>query len=77
MLKNDFIDGYNYTLHPKPDEYDLSEWKHMVACYHTSKGHIVIDIMNYYNEHTDKNPMYPTILGTEVGMEVQWIPVKT
>ena len=77
MLKNDLINGYNYTLHPKPDDYSLSEWKHMVACYHTSKGHVVKDIKNYYNEHTDKNPMYPTILGTEVGMEVQWIPVKT
>jgi hypothetical protein len=76
MLKNDLINGYNYTLHPKPDDYSLSEWKHMVACYHTSKGHVVKDIKNYYDEHTDKNPMYPTILGTEVGMEVQWIPAK-
>ena len=76
MLKNDLINGYNYTLHPKPDDYSLSEWKHMVACYHTSKGHVVKDIKNYYDEKNKKNPMYPTILGTEVGMEVQWSPAK-
>ena len=64
--------GYLVTYHPKPNNiYTAGDWFHMVKCLHTSKGHIVKDVLSAVEYHDDG----PYPLKSRVkswGVEVIW-----
>ena len=63
--------GYMVTYHPKPDEYEPSEWFHMVSCYHTAKGRIVKSVLAAV-EFYDDGP-YPLKSRPKTwGVEATW-----
>lgn len=72
-LTTTLIDGVNHTFHPKPEEYTLAEWFHMVSCYHTSKGHVVIETLSACT-FKDLGPYPLKNVVDQHGVEVMWYP---
>ena len=68
--------GYYVTTHKKPNEYTLSDWNHMVKCYHTKQGSIIKGTVTYSNPVFDKpsNEHGRKEVSTEFGIEVIWRP---
>lgn len=64
--------GYMITYHPKPDEYEPSEWFHMVKCLLTSKGYVVQSVLAAVEWEPDDNP-YPLKRHVKTwGVEATW-----
>ena len=63
--------GYAVTYHRKPEEYTVADWTHMVKCLHTSKGHIVKEVLSAV-VHYDDGPYPLKNRVKEHGVEVVW-----
>ena len=71
------IHGHAYTCHPIPDGVATWEWFNVVKVFHVELGHIVTDVLSYYN--ADRDPLTcPYHLlnipgpNAEWGVEVKW-----
>ena len=73
MIETTLIDGVNHTFHPKPPEYTQQEWAHMVKCFHTSKGHVIVDTL-FACTFKDLGPYPLKNVVDKEGMEVRWWP---
>ena len=63
--------GWMVTWHPKPDEYTMAEWSHMVSCLHTSKGRVVKAILSAHT-FKDLGPYPLKSIVDQYGVEAIW-----
>lgn len=63
--------GWMVTYHPKPDEYEQSDWFHMIKCLYTSNGCVIKDVLAAV-EYYDDGPYPLKSRQKSWGVEVTW-----
>ena len=77
LSRTSLINGSNYTVHPLPEGVDKLEYLEAIKLWHVEQGHIISDVLSYYN--SDRDPLTcPYHLlnvpgpNAEWGWEIKW-----
>ena len=71
------IHGSAYTTHAIPEGVATREWFDVVKLFHVEQGHIVVEVLSYYNKDRDALTCPYHLLdvpgpNAEWGVEVKW-----